>query len=344
MSKSTETTDKITEAEYHQSGEEKERISTVKQKRKVVRARITRSMNRIRDLIQSNDDNHRRLNRELEEIKRDSFIARDLNSELYAYVSDVATCTLDQWEDELTSDIFDIEEELEDYLNRDAISSQRENEVAEIRNISPPPEQNTTQDQTSPAVEILTSDNQSPQADKVPESPLVMNHSPSWTSPSSEQSHPVSKEKVTSVDSWIDELVEFQETNLPRENQQFTIAESLFKLESSRDIPSIQINKFDGNPLHYVDFIECFQIQIHNKTHLNDNARMSQLKSHLTRTGDAARVLSGMGSQGTMNTTALKTLKQECGQRSVIARAYINKITRGGKVNNDRESLRDCTL
>ena len=96
-------------------------------------------------------------------------------------------------------------------------------------------------------------------------------------------------------DSWIDDLVEFQETVLPAAvTTNLTIAEALLKLEANKDIPSITIPDFDGDPLSYTDFVDHFKIHIHNKTHLTDDARMIQLRMRIK---DAAeRALAGLDS------------------------------------------------
>ena len=62
-------------------------------------------------------------------------------------------------------------------------------------------------------------------------------------------------------------------------------------------------------------------------------------------TGDAERTISGLGLQGVMYATALKTLKENFGQPSVIARAFIRKITERKKVQpGDRQVLREFSL
>ena len=50
---------------------------------------------------------------------------------------------------------------------------------------------------------------------------------------------------------------------------------------------------------------------------------MAQLKMHLI--GNAERIISGLGSQGTMYATAL-SVKKQFGQPSVIARSYITRL------------------
>ena len=117
-----------------------------------------------------------------------------------------------------------------------------------------------------------------------------------------------------------------------------SIAEALYKLEASKDIPTVKLIKYDGNSLTYIEFIERFKLHIHDKPHLSDDMRMVQLKMHLI--GNTERTVSGLGSQGTMYATALKTLKEQFGQSSVIARACINKFVDKRKLaSNDRQEL-----
>ena len=76
---------------------------------------------------------------------------------------------------------------------------------------------------------------------------------------------------------------------------------------------------------------------------LKDDTRMVQLRMHVT--GDAERTISGLGLRGVMYATALKTLKENFGQPSVIARAFIRKITERKKIQpDDRQVLREFSL
>ena len=132
-------------------------------------------------------------------------------------------------------------------------------------------------------------------------------------------------------DFWIDDLLEFQETVLPKSDVgNVTIANALFKLEANKGIPSIQLPSFDGDPLSYTDFIDQFKIHIHDKVHLKDVTRMIQL--HMLLKGEADRAISSLGSKGIMYATALKCLKEQFGQPSVIARAVVNKLTMGDRI------------
>ena len=61
--------------------------------------------------------------------------------------------------------------------------------------------------------------------------------------------------------------------------------------------------------------------------------------------GEAERAISGVASKGIMYATALKGLKEQFGQPSVIARAVVNKLTMGDRIGrNNRQALRKFSL
>ena len=103
---------------------------------------------------------------------------------------------------------------------------------------------------------------------------------------------------VRSFDGWNGELEEFQETCLPLAVREMSVADALYKLEASKDIPFLKLTAFNGNPLRYVEFIEQSKIHIHDKCHLTDDSCMVQLKMLVT--GDGARIIPGLACQGMM--------------------------------------------
>ena len=61
--------------------------------------------------------------------------------------------------------------------------------------------------------------------------------------------------------------------------------------------------------------------------------------------GEAEQAISGVGSKGIMYATALKGLKEQFGQPSVIARAVVNKLTMGDRIGrNNRQAVREFSL
>ena len=84
-------------------------------------------------------------------------------------------------------------------------------------------------------------------------------------------------------------------------------------------------------------------IHIHDKSHFTDDTRMIRLMMHVTH--DAERAISGLGSKGIMYETAFKTIKEQFGQPSVIARALINDLIKGDKIGRRyRKGLHEFSI
>lgn len=96
-------------------GEEIQLENVIKLKRKLVYRRITLSIKRIREIILKGKlvEDKRCLEKEVKQFCDDFEIARYLYGQLYEFVDEEEFDGLDQWEYELTDDIFLIEEEVE---------------------------------------------------------------------------------------------------------------------------------------------------------------------------------------------------------------------------------------
>ncbi|XP_028418117.1 uncharacterized protein LOC114544925 [Dendronephthya gigantea] len=348
----------MSDSESASVAETPELQSTIKTKRKQLRARITRSIKRIKEYIQQNSENKKRFDKEIRELRCDFGKARDLHTQLYDFADETQTAALDKWENELTNDVYSIEEEIELYLSTlsmpgaSQIPSTTEN-MQSMQDMPPleEPETRSTNTDNIPAneVNIIPQVNESPQENVVPQAneSSPVNETPPVCPISTRVSlNPNPAPSTTSsrpFDAWIDDLTEFKETVLPEVSQAVSIADALYKLEASRDIPTIKLPKFSGNALVYADFIDRFKIHIHDKPHLTDDRRMIQLKMHVT--GDAERAISGVGSKGVMYATALKILKEQFGQPSTNARCLVNRLTKGDKIQrNDRNALRELSI
>ena len=74
----------------------------------------------------------------------------------------------------------------------------------------------------------------------------------------------------TSVDSFINSLVEEKETLIPHVTQFFTPQEAIKQELELRNLPPVDLLRFDGNPVHWQEFIDSFYHMIHKKWSLND--------------------------------------------------------------------------
>ncbi|XP_028395735.1 uncharacterized protein LOC114519763 [Dendronephthya gigantea] len=282
--------------------------TALRNKRKQVRGKITRSIKRLSEGVSNGDRNLRRFEKEIEQLRKDFDIARELHSQFYD-LPDVDDAALDKWEDDLTSDVYGIEERVEEYIR--GISKLNGEASGENNTENTPSPQNASINQ-------LPEDRQTSTQVSTPEASTFSLQQEEFVAPSPTSNTNSSNTEATSqpitFDSWIDELKEFEETKvtLTDDGSQMSIADALLKLEASRDIPNVTLTKFSGNPLDYADFIDRFKIHIHDKPHLTDDMRMIQLKMHVS--GDAERAISGLSSKGVMYATALKMIKEQFGQ------------------------------
>ena len=323
-----------------------EQVQALKGRRKRLRAKITRTIKRVRDSLQNSSVNQRRVQTEIDSLQRDFDLACDTNGELYDLLPDDEHLKLDDWEADLSDDVLGVREEVEDKIKALRASSKvKTGQVLRSDNTEHAVQGQQTNLGVSTRPEAETSATSNAVLEEVTFSqmrPANMDTRATFDNRQTSQSGSDSHQCV-SFDHWIDELVEFKETVFTRVNHDMSVADALYRLEASKDIPTVQLNKFSGSPLGYVEFIEAFKIHIHNKCHLSDDIRMVQLRMHLT--GQADRAISGLGSGGVMYATALKLLKEQFGQRSVIARAFISNLVRGTKItSSDRQGLREFSL
>ena len=319
------------------------RAITLKSQRRQVRAKITRKINRIRESIMQNV-NPKRLQKEIVDLNKDITHASELHSELYDYMPVTEHSRMDHWEADLLDARFSIEEQVEDYVSN--FVGNRDN--SDNMNVAAVTHRPTTRSMTTASDSPISDSSVS----TVPVS-SVGNGSQTMSSSSTDpvpgaivgdgaSGAGVVHRDDARFDSWIDKLIEFKETEIIRATQDMSMADVLYRLEASKDIPHIELIKFDGNPLKYVEFIETFKIHVHEKHYLSDDMRMAQLKMHLT--GEAEKAISGLGCGGVMYATALKIVKEQFGQESIIARACINRLTKGSKIaGNNRQGLRDLS-
>ena len=77
------------------------------------------------------------------------------------------------------------------------------------------------------------------------------------------------------IDSFIDRLVEGQETKIS-ECEKDLDAKTALKLEfESRHLPVVTLYHFSGDASHWPEFIECFYRCVHCKSSFDDNIRMT---------------------------------------------------------------------
>ena len=151
---------------------------------------------------------------------------------------------------------------------------------------------------------------------------------------------PTHSDQSESVDAFIDNFIDGQETKLPsylfeKVNLNFSLQQEL----ESRSLPPVQLIIFNGDPTHWPEFIENFKSRVHLKPTFNDNIRMERLLSVLE--GDAKKLVESIGCNSLFYATALKGLKRNFGNPLVVSHMKIKSILEKPQIlHNDRDALR----
>ena len=220
------------------------------------RRRITLAIKRIREILDKDQvhANNARLGKEIIRLRKDYEFARKQNGELYDLLKAEEQDTLDQWENDLAYDVFSIEEEVEVSL-----IALEENQVNTSGSVEDASHASNTSGSVGDANHSSNADDSVGEARVQPDPAqnltIVENHAGHTSSNNVEAqqtiqtskqppvSHQVALnvaskgklEHARSFDFWIDDLLEFQETVLPKSGAgNVTIADALFKLELIR--------------------------------------------------------------------------------------------------------------
>ena len=98
-------------------------------------------------------------------------------------------------------------------------------------------------------------------------------------------------------------------------------------------LPQAQLPIFDGAPLKWVEFITKFKDVVHDQDYLNDTQRCLYLTQHLS--GPAKRAVQGFVNDRRGYVLSLQQLKYRFGQKSKIAQATLQSVTKGKSIEND---------
>ena len=122
--------------------------------------------------------------------------------------------------------------------------------------------------------------------------------------------------KIT-VDSFIDKLVEFEETVSSKGNDFLSAQQVLQREFESRNLLPIELKRFNGNPELWPEFIEKFYSRVHWMASFENNLKMDHLLSVLN--GDAKRSIQSIWSSRIFYATALKALKRDYGNPIIVS-------------------------
>ena len=142
-----------------------------------------------------------------------------------------------------------------------------------------------------------------------------------------------------SIDHFIDIVVEGQKTK-PDVQRKGATAISLLQMElEKKNLPPIELTRFDGDQYKWPDFIQNFKNRVHKKQSFIDDIRTERFISVLD--GDAKRAVAAVGHSGLFYASALKMLKQDFGNPLVVSYKKVKSVLDQPQIQpNDKTSLR----
>ena len=143
----------------------------------------------------------------------------------------------------------------------------------------------------------------------------------------------------TCVDSFIEYLVEGKETVINHVAKHLTPQEAIKQELELRNLPPVDLIRFDGNPIYWPEFIDNFYHRVHKKSSFNDSLRMIHLINSLD--GEAKKLVKSVGTNGYFYATALKVLKKDFGNPLVVSHLKLKKLFDQKQINiKDKFGLR----
>ena len=142
------------------------------------------------------------------------------------------------------------------------------------------------------------------------------------------------------IHAFIDNLIEGKESIIQDKNEVFPTSLLLQREFETRDLPAINLMRFDGYSKQWSNFIQNFKHRVHNKISFSDSVRMDRLLSVLD--GEAKRVVSAVGQDGIFYASALKFLKREFGNPLMVSYLKLKEVLELPPIQHDHQnSLRN---
>ena len=140
----------------------------------------------------------------------------------------------------------------------------------------------------------------------------------------------------SSIDDFIDRLVEGKKTVLPERDPGIS-ASMLLQLEyESKCLPVMELFRFDGDPCKWLEFIQNFKNRVHDKRSFTDDIRMEKLLIVLD--GDAKRTVISIGRNGLFYATATKTLKSNLGNPIEVSFLKLKSVLDLPQITNENRA------
>ena len=104
----------------------------------------------------------------------------------------------------------------------------------------------------------------------------------------------------------------------------------------SKNLPPIELTRFDRDPCKGPDFIQNFKNHVHEKQSFTDDIRMERLS---VLDADAKHAVAAAGHSGLFYASALKLLKQDFRNPMVVSYKKVSKSSSGPTPNPSKQNF-----
>lgn len=112
------------------------------------------------------------------------------------------------------------------------------------------------------------------------------------------------------------------------------------RMIAALQMPKVELQVFDGNPLHYWNFIRLFQSSV--ECYAEDNGKLTRLMQYTTGKAKSAIQCCSIMTPSDGYHKAMKILKERFGNNDAISQAWVSKVMDGPVLKgNDCIGLRD---
>ena len=142
------------------------------------------------------------------------------------------------------------------------------------------------------------------------------------------------------IDAFIDNLTEGKESIIQDVKKVLPTSLLLQREFETRDLPTINLMRFDDDSKQWPNFIQNFKHCVHNKTSFSDSVCLNRLSSVLD--GETNRTASEIEQDGLFYASTLKLLKREFGNQLMVSYMQLKEVLERPPIQHDNQnSLRN---
>ena len=127
-----------------------------------------------------------------------------------------------------------------------------------------------------------------------------------------------------------------EQINVEDSESTITVSSNIISTKPGVNLPTLNIPKFDGDPLMWQSFIDSFEASVHSRNDLSPVQKFQYLNSYLVKA--AKKCVEGFPLTNDNYAEALDLLKTRYGNPQLVISAHMAKIMQIEKITRDRNT------